>query len=47
MTSDLNELMVIYPERLWLEISDQAQEKAWRLSKQSLILIQMLVGMPT
>ncbi|MCV3213110.1 DUF1822 family protein [Plectonema radiosum NIES-515] len=34
MTSDLNELMVIYPERLWLEISDQAQEKAWRLSKQ-------------
>jgi hypothetical protein len=34
MTSDLNELMVIYPERLWLEISDQAQEHAWRLSKQ-------------
>jgi hypothetical protein len=34
MTSDLNELMVIYPEKLWLEISDQAQEKAWRLSKQ-------------
>jgi hypothetical protein len=34
MTSDLNELMVIYPEKLWLEISDQAQEHAWRLSKQ-------------
>ncbi|MBW4476057.1 MAG: DUF1822 family protein [Tolypothrix brevis GSE-NOS-MK-07-07A] len=34
MTSDLNELMIIYPERLWLEISDQAQEHAWRLSKQ-------------
>ncbi|MBW4571726.1 MAG: DUF1822 family protein [Tolypothrix carrinoi HA7290-LM1] len=33
MTSDLNELMVIYPEKLWLEISDQAQEHAWRLSK--------------
>jgi hypothetical protein len=36
MTSDLNELMIIYPERLWLEISDQAQEHAWRLSKQKL-----------
>ncbi|MGI8501815.1 MAG: DUF1822 family protein [Hassallia sp.] len=35
MTSDLNELMIIYPEKLWLEISDKAQEYAWRLSKKN------------
>jgi hypothetical protein len=31
MISELNDLMVIFPEKLWLEISDKTQEDAWEL----------------
>jgi len=34
MTFELNDLMVMFPEKLWLEISHQAEEEAWRLSNQ-------------
>jgi len=34
MIPELNDLMVLYPERLWLEISEQAEKDAWRLFNQ-------------
>lgn len=31
MISDQNDLMVIFPEKLWLQISDKTQQDAWKL----------------
>jgi hypothetical protein len=36
MTLELDELTILYPEKLWLELSIQEQKKAWQLTAQKL-----------
>jgi hypothetical protein len=35
MKSEMNDLMVLYPDKLWLDLSDQEQQTAWQISAQN------------
>lgn len=35
MKSEMNDLMVLYPDKLWLDLSDQEQQTAWPISAQN------------
>lgn len=35
MKSKMNDLMVLYPDKLWLDLSEQEQQTAWQISAQN------------
>ncbi|BAU04659.1 DUF1822 family protein [Fischerella sp. NIES-3754] len=35
MKSEMNDLMVLYPDKLWLDLSEQEQQTAWQISAQN------------